>query len=282
MIEGSCLCADVAWRVSGTLAEAHHCHCGFCRKEHGTPYATYAMASADDLVWLRGKDRLVRYESSPGFHRCFCGRCGSTMPGDEYAGFVFVPLGNVDGDPGVRPSAHIFAGSKASWWQIRDSLEQHEAFPAGIDAPVHPARAPVDPAGKPRGSCLCGRIAFVIEGEPTRAANCYCGRCRKARAAGHATNMFVRLADLRFTRGEQELRQYRIPEATYFAQVFCGTCGSAMPRTDESRGLAVVPLGSLDDDPPLGPQAHIFVADKAAWIGIFDDLPQFAQGPPPA
>jgi hypothetical protein len=25
---------------------------------------------------------------------------------------------------------------------------------------------------------------------------------------------------------------------------------------------------------------HIFVADRAPWIGIFDDLPQHPQGPP--
>ncbi|HXC50530.1 MAG TPA: GFA family protein [Candidatus Limnocylindrales bacterium] len=280
MPQGSCLCGDVAYRINGPLAEAHHCHCGFCRKEHGTPYATYAMAQAADLEWLRGKDKLLRYESSPGFHRCFCGRCGSTMPGDEFQGLVFIPLGNIDGDPGVVPSSHIFAGSKAPWWNINDGLLQYDAFPDGVDAPVHPARVPVDAPGRPRGSCLCGRVAFVINGEPVRAANCYCGRCRKARSAGHASNMFVRLGDLRFTRGQGELRQYKVPDARYFAQVFCGHCGSAMPRSDEGRDLAVIPLGSMDDDPPMLPQMHIFVSDKAAWIGIFDELPQFAEGPP--
>lgn len=280
MLDGSCLCGDVSYRINGPLAEAHHCHCGYCRKEHGTPYATYAMAQAAELEWLSGKDKLVRYGSSPGFHRWFCSRCGSIMPGEEFQDLVFVPLGNFDGDPGIEPSAHIFAGSKASWWNINDGLVQHEAFPEGVDAPVHPAKSPVDPPGKPRGSCLCGRIAFVIEGAAARAANCYCGRCRKARSSGHASNMFVRLGDLRFTRGEDELRQYRIPEAKYFAQVFCGTCGSKMPRRDESRDLAVIPLGSMDDDPPLRPQAHIFVTDKASWIGIHDGLPQFPQGPP--
>jgi hypothetical protein len=39
-------------------------------------------------------------------------------------------------------------------------------------------------------------------------------------------------------------------------------------------------MGSFDDDPGMAPQMHIFVADRAPWIGIFDDLPQHVQGPP--
>ena len=128
MLEGSCLCGDVAYRVDGPLVWPHHCHCGYCRKEHGTPYATYAMAQATDLVWLRGRDKLVIYESSPGFHRWFCGRCGSTMPGDEYQGMLSIPLGNLDSDPELVPAAHIFTGSKASWWNLNDGLAEYEAF----------------------------------------------------------------------------------------------------------------------------------------------------------
>ena len=41
---GSCLCGEVAYEVDGPLEHAHHCHCSYCRKFHGTPYATYAMA----------------------------------------------------------------------------------------------------------------------------------------------------------------------------------------------------------------------------------------------
>jgi hypothetical protein len=38
-------------------------------------------------------------------------------------------------------------------------------------------------------------------------------------------------------------------------------------------------MGSLDDDPGLRPQAHIFVGSKAIWYEIADDLPQFAEYP---
>jgi hypothetical protein len=270
----------VAYQVADPFIEAHHCHCGFCRKAHGTPYATYGVAPAAGLRWLRGQDQVQRYESSPGFSRAFCGRCGSIVPGDEAQGVVFVPLGNVDGDPGVRAEMHIFTATKAPWWDIGDTLPQHAAFPPEFDAPVHPTREPHDPPGGVRGSCLCGRITFVVRGRPRSTQSCHCGRCRKARAAAHATNMLVGIDQCEFTRGASAIASYKLPEARFFTQAFCPTCGSAVPRLDASRGLAVIPMGSLDDDPPARPERHIFVADKASWVEIHDALPRF-DGPPP-
>jgi hypothetical protein len=36
-----------------------------------------------------------------------------------------LPLGTLDDDPGVRPSAHVWVSSKAPWWEITDDLPQH-------------------------------------------------------------------------------------------------------------------------------------------------------------
>jgi hypothetical protein len=39
-------------------------------------------------------------------------------------------------------------------------------------------------------------------------------------------------------------------------------------------------MGSLDDDPGITPASHIFVADKAGWHEITDDLPTYEEAPP--
>ena len=176
----------------------------------------------------------------------------------------------------------MFVGSKAPWFEIRDELPRFDAFPTGIDAQVVPDRAPDGPPGRPRGSCLCNGVAFVIDGPPKQARNCYCSRCRKARAASHASNLFVDLDGLRLTRGEDLLVTYGVPGARYFSQAFCLRCGSKLPRLDPERRLAIVPMGSLDDDPGMRPQAHIFVASKAPWVEITDELPRYEGAPPPA
>jgi hypothetical protein len=50
-------------------------------------------------------------------------------------GFAVVPAGSIDGDPGVRPALHIFVGSKAPWFEIRDALPQHAEYPPGVYPP---------------------------------------------------------------------------------------------------------------------------------------------------
>jgi hypothetical protein len=54
-------------------------------------------------------------------------------------------------------------------------------------------------------------------------------------------------------------------------------CGSSLfggqwPGGDE----ITVRLGSVDGDPGIRPQFHTFVAPKAPWDEILDDLPQYA------
>jgi hypothetical protein len=47
-----------------------------------------------------------------------------------------------------------------------------------------------------------------------------------------------------------------------------------MPFGNPSRGLAGVPMGSLDTDPGYALRAHIFTGSKAPWHEIRDALPQ--------
>ncbi|MCH7866225.1 MAG: GFA family protein [Myxococcales bacterium] len=124
------------------------------------------------------------------------------------------------------------------------------------------------------GSCLCGAIRYELTQEPVWAHNCHCQRCRKIRGSAFASNLFVPLESFRYTQGEELLRSYKLPEAERFTHVFCDECGSSLPFRNEARGLAVIPMGSLDDDPGHTPQAHIFVGSKATWFTITDQLPQ--------
>jgi hypothetical protein len=48
---------------------------------------------------------------------------------------VFIPAGALDDDPGVRPAAHIFVGSKAPWYEIRDELPRFDEWPPGYEPP---------------------------------------------------------------------------------------------------------------------------------------------------
>ena len=281
MTTGSCLCGQVRWQFERSSGRMSHCHCSMCRKAHGAAFATILTVAENDFRWTAGQDTQVQYEATLGAEllRSFCPTCGSALPASAAAEY-FVPAGCLDDDPAVRPSLHIFVGSKAPWHSITDRLPQHDAYDSDSNLPVvERPEAPPSSDGKCRGSCLCATVVFNVI-EPFKVVhNCHCSRCRKARAAAHTTNGFVSVDGVEFVSGEDNLVDYKVPDAKFFTHVFCKTCGSGMPRRDPARGLTAVPLGALDEDPGAGAVDNIFVNDKAPWYEITDSLPTFEEGP---
>jgi hypothetical protein len=53
-----------------------------------------------------------------------------------------------------------------------------------------------------------------------------------------------------------------------------------MPRLDDNRQIAIVPMGAFDDDPGARPDRHIFTGSRASWEEIVEDLPAFPGAPP--
>jgi hypothetical protein len=281
MAQGSCLCGAIRYEVEGPIGMMSHCYCSMCRKHHGAMFATFVATPVQQFRWLAGEGDVKTYRSSSNGKRSFCGTCGSVAPIVIRAiDLAFIPAGNLEGDLGLKPQSHMFVGSKAAWHAISDDLPQYEKYPPGFDAPdnVRPAVMPKE--GFVLGSCLCGDVAFEIDGPPLRVMNCHCSRCRRARSAAHATNAIFPPERFRWTRGEECVVEFKLPEARYFTVAFCRRCGGKLPRIARDRGIVVVPAGSLDTDPGVQPMAHIFVANKASWFDITDSLPQYAELPP--
>ena len=279
MIRGSCLCGTVRWSFDGAFDWMTHCHCEMCRKAHGAPFATYAVGSGAHFQFDEGENAIAHYESSPGFRRAFCAHCGSVVPYPVRGTEIGVPVGPLDDDPGIRSSCHIYTQWKAPWHPIADALPQFDASTRAGEPRVDRQDAPSSTDGTLRGSCLCSNVAYEVTGPIEVVHNCHCSRCRKARAAAHTTNGFTAMENVRYTRGGDTIRTYRLPGARHFTQVFCPTCGSGLPRLDPGRGVAVIPFGSLDDDPGRGADDHIFVASRAPWYEIADDLPRHDEAP---
>jgi len=58
-----------------------------------------------------------------------CGRCGSllfSVVGD--GAHVHVAMGSLVDAPSIRPSEHVFVGSKAPWFEITDDLPQFDEY----------------------------------------------------------------------------------------------------------------------------------------------------------
>jgi len=126
-IKGSCLCGGIRYEIDGPLGPVVNCHCSMCRKATGAAFRTRAKVLAAAFRWVQGEELVSRYDSSPGETRTFCRVCGATLPTffREYPDEIGLPLGTLDDDPGVTPSAHVWVDSKAPWYEITDTLPQY-------------------------------------------------------------------------------------------------------------------------------------------------------------
>jgi hypothetical protein len=123
-VTGSCLCGGIRYEVEGPLGKVVNCHCSMCRKATGAAFRTRAAVPASAFRFLAGEELVSRYPSSRDELRTFCRVCGATLATyfRERPEEIGLPLGTLDEDPGVRPSAHIFVASKAPWFEITDGL----------------------------------------------------------------------------------------------------------------------------------------------------------------
>ncbi|MCZ6617024.1 MAG: GFA family protein [Gammaproteobacteria bacterium] len=131
-VGGSCMCAAVAFEFDDNLGRMGNCHCSRCRRARSSAHSTQLFVATGSFRWVSGEENVCRFKL-PGtemFINSFCTNCASAMPTVfEDPGMVMVPAGALDQDPGIKPQAHIFVGSKAPWFQITDDLIQFEAMP---------------------------------------------------------------------------------------------------------------------------------------------------------
>jgi len=130
MLRGACLCGKARYEISGPPKVAYFCHCGKCRKQSGSSFATNMIVRREDFAIVSGEGDLSYFQSSPRLRRYFCSGCGSPIysQGDKYKQIVSVRCGTLDSELPVRPSVHAFVGSKASWEDISDELPQFPEY----------------------------------------------------------------------------------------------------------------------------------------------------------
>lgn len=124
------------------------------------------------------------------------------------------------------------------------------------------------------GSCLCGGVQFEIQGELAPIQICHCVQCRKAQGSAIVTNIPVSEANFTLTQGAELIGAFESSPGKL--RCFCKRCGSPVySRTEKVPGVVRIRAGTLDGDLNTRPETHYFMADKANWFEVTDDLPKF-------
>ncbi|OZG72953.1 ribulose phosphate epimerase [Hahella sp. CCB-MM4] len=118
MYQGSCLCGSVSYELKSPPKAVTNCHCNMCQKQHGTAFATYGSVPLKDLVYLKGREMLVAYESSSGITRKFCGTCGSSVEwsgNSKFPDWVSIAIGTLDTPLTVNRIKDVHPDTKVCW-----------------------------------------------------------------------------------------------------------------------------------------------------------------------
>ncbi len=126
MLAGKCFCGAVHDTVADGFAYAMNCHCSNCRRTTGSAFKPFAGIERDRLHVTKGHDKLMIFGDENG-NDTHCKMCGSLLYSVVRDGaFVHVAMGTLVDDPTIRPTRHIFVGSKAPWFTITDDLPQYQ------------------------------------------------------------------------------------------------------------------------------------------------------------
>ena len=121
------------------------------------------------------------------------------------------------------------------------------------------------------GGCLCGAVRYAVSGPLRDVVNCHCSMCQRLHG-NFGPHSKARKVDITITE-TNGLAWYKTSEVAQ--RGFCRDCGSSLfwePFELEATGIIA---GSLDSPTGLKTIGHIFVAEKADFYEIADELPQF-------
>ena len=128
MLSGRCQCGSVCYEVADKFLYAANCHCSQCRAATGSAFKPFAGIERVKLRITEGEGNLLVF-GTDDLNDTRCATCGSFLYSVVRDGaFVHVAMGSLADDPTIRPTDHIFVGSKAPWFEITDELPQSEEY----------------------------------------------------------------------------------------------------------------------------------------------------------
>jgi hypothetical protein len=119
--EGGCLCEAIRYRVVGETLARTLCHCRSCCLAAGAPSVAWAVFRAADFAFTAGTP--VRFESSPGVFRTFCGTCGTslTYEAESRKDGIDVTTISLDRPEQLAPTKEIWVEDNVPW----ETLDSH-------------------------------------------------------------------------------------------------------------------------------------------------------------
>jgi hypothetical protein len=269
MLQGQCLCGAIRYRYAGDHQALTVCHCGMCRRWHGS-LGAYVGGKPGDYQ-LEGEEHLRWHSSSPEAERGFCRLCGSKLFWrSKDGGAMDVVAGTLDQPTGLITTAHIWIRDKGDYYGLPGDAPcfVQSAGEASQNVDPHPPSAME--IAEHHGRCLCGAVEFDIIGRMRDVVWCHCSQCRRwhGHFGGYTASTWQDIA----LRGEDKLVWYKSSDQARRGS--CRHCGSSLFWEGVGRDYVSIAAGALDLPTGLATARHIFVASKGDYYRVGDGIAQ--------
>jgi len=131
LLEGTCACKSVRYRLNASPMLVHCCHCLNCQRQTGSAFVINVLIEAANVELLRGepvpvdvprdderKQRIMRCPNCQVAVWSFY-----TVPQ-----LAFVRAGTLDVPSSVKPDVHIFVRSKLPWVTLPSDVPAFDVF----------------------------------------------------------------------------------------------------------------------------------------------------------
>ena len=160
----------------------------------------------------------------------------------------------------VKPSGNVYSKADRRDNRVKDNLSEE-------------LQQEIKKENSMQGGCLCGAVKFKLTGELRPVINCHCGQCLHTHgnfaAYTSVEKKNFQLANnvgLKWFRSSNEARRG-----------FCQECGASLFWERLGENKLSVAAGMLDSVQGIKTIGHIFIADKADYYEIDDDLPKYTK-----
>jgi hypothetical protein len=133
---------------------------------------------------------------------------------------------------------------------------------------------------KIEGGCLCGKVRYSADVEPTFVGVCHCTNCQKG--TGSAFSVVVAVPTPALTvQGTLQTFAGRGDSGKATYRRFCPACGSAL--IDEAEimpNVTMIMAGTLDDASWVKPASEIFCDSAQPWVQLGGERRRSPKMPP--
>lgn len=118
------------------------------------------------------------------------------------------------------------------------------------------------------GGCLCGKVRYKSDADPSFVGICHCRNCQKTTGSAFAVVVAVAQSELAL-QGQLKSFTDKGDSGKKLYRRFCPGCGSAvLDEAEAMPGVVMLNAGTLDDPSWVRPTMQIYCDSAQPWVQL--------------